>query len=421
MIGSLPSIMVQAQTQAIDSPIRIVGEADEEEEDESPLTFTISGEIDASSRNYTGTRFDTPSGAENENSIITKIPSFDMYLEYNFAPRWTAVADVEYVSGSSIQVDEISMSYEFNPSFFLKGGLFVLPVGYCNSGLSYMDYYTNGDPEGEYDLIPCPMSEIGLAAYGEFLYGISYHASITTGFNPLNFSATNWSMCATQGFFKDETYLSSPAFTVAMGYEGIPGLNLKAGVYFTPDASRNTGIYSTYKDFCKLQTGKTYKIPVTIWFANAQYTHKYFTARASYLQGNIGNSQCISDFNDFLINTGLGDDEMEYTGGIIGKQAISYMGEVGLNLKNCLYPGTDGPELTPFVHYECYDPQHQVDPAKQDLREPASKVRLWSFGLHWKTSDNIAIKCNYTTRKIGSGDMNNMNDINLGLAYSFDL
>ena len=391
-----------------------------EEEVESPLSITLSGEIDASVRNYTGTRFDTENGPENENSALARIPSMDLYMEYNFAPKWLATADVEFISGCGIQVDEISLSYDFNPSFGLKAGLFTLPIGYCNNGHSYLDYFMTGDPEGEYDMIPCPFSETGIAAYGELMYNISYQVSLTTAVNPFMFSSTNWIQGATQGFFSDEANFSSPAITATVNYDGIKNLHLGAGIYFTPNSAKNMSLYSLYKDFCIYQTGKKYSLPVTLWFAEAEYAHRYFTARASYLQGNLGNAQCFSDFINFLPEDVAEEYEIDYEGDVIGKQIISYMGEIGLNLKECFYPETNGPVLTPFVHYECYDSQHKVSPNQMEDRNPASKVRMWSVGMNWKPIENIAVKCNYTNRKLGSGGLNSMNEINLGIAYSVD-
>lgn len=389
--------------------------------DERRLSLSLSGEVDASVRNYTGSRFETPNGPVSANSSIGKIPGFGIAMEYNFYPRWTAVADVEFISGSGIQVNEISISHEFTPSFIIKGGMFMLPIGHCNSGYGYTDYFTTGDPEGEFSLIPCPFTETGISFLGEFAYGISYQASITTGINPLSVSPNRWLKNASQGFSQDEISLSSPALSVRLDSKYFNGLRFGLGGYFCSDIARNMPYHTNFKEFTIGKTGNTYSIPVTLWFAEAEYRNDYFIARASYLQGHMKNSSSLADYFNTCVKNDVYDD-LDYEPGTIGKDVISYMGEIGFNIKNCFYPGKKNwPDLMPFVHYECYDPQMKVDGEMTSLREECSKVQAWSFGMNWKLIDEIVLKFNYTTRRLGHGGMNSMKELNLGMAYDVNI
>ncbi len=392
-----------------------------EEPEDDRFSLTLSGEMDLSAKNYSGTRFDTPQGPSYEKSVVGKIPGFDIAMKYNFAPYWTANADVEFVSGQGIQVDEISLSYEFNPSFIIKSGIFMLPIGHCNAGYAYTDYFTTGDPEGEFSLIPCPFTEAGVSFLGEFEYGISYHASITTGLNPLSMSPTGWIQTASQGFKQSEPFISSPGLAVRLDNNYFKGLRFGFGGYLCHDVARNMTYYNDFKEFTTEKTGKTYSTPVMLWFADAEYSNDYFTARASYLQGHMANSSSLSDFfNASVINKAY--DDLDYEPGTLGKDVISYMGEIGFNLKSCFYPNKKNwPDIIPFAHYECYDPQMKVADDMSQLKEEYSKVRAWSFGLNCKPIDEIVIKLNFTTRRIDHEGMSRMKDINLGLAYSLDL
>lgn len=389
--------------------------------DERRLSLSLSGEVDASVTNYTGSRFDTPNGPITDNSAIGKIPGFDIAMEYNFSPRWIAVADVEFVSGSGIQVNEISISHEFTPSFIIKGGMFMLPIGHCNSGYGYTDYFTTGDPEGEFSLIPCPFTETGIAFLGEFGHGFNYHASITTGINPLSVSPDRWLKTASQGFSQDEASLSSPAFSLHLDNRHFNGLRLGLGAYFCPDIARNMPYHADFKKFTIEKTGHTYSVPVALWFADAEYKNDYLTARASYLQGHMNNSSNLADFFNTCVENAI-YDALEYQPGTIGKDVISYMGEIGVNIRNCFFHDKKNwPDLMPFVHYECYDPQMKVDDETIYLRKDCSKVQAWSFGMNWKPIDEIAVKFNYTTRRLGHGGMNSMNEFNLGMAYNVSI
>ncbi len=395
-----------------------------EEKEEKKLSLTISGEFDAAIKNYSNDRFATPQGPEPENSAKARIPSFDIQMQYHFAPKWVATADVEFVSESNIQVDEISLTREITPEFNIKAGLFILPIGHCNNGYTYLDYFTAGDPEGEYSLIPCPFIETGVSLLGKLKCGLSYQASFTTAMTPTNYSAQYWTQYATQGFFKDDSFFSSPALSLNLGYEGIRNMKFSAGIYYSANTARNMSLYSDYKKFCIQNFNKNQAVPVTILFADGQYQNDYFTARASYMQGFMGGTYQLTSYYSSLYSMTEENDryELEYDYGIIAKQVFSYMGEVGLNLKNCFYKDTKGPDLIPFIHYECYDSEEKVESELSEMRNPCSRVNLWSFGLNWRTFKNIAVKSSYTTRRIGRGsdDMNSANEFTLALAYSLD-
>ena len=393
--------------------------------EDKKIVLTISGEFDAAIKNYSNDRFATPKGPETEHSATARIPSFDIQMQYHFAPKWKATADVEFVSESNIQVDEISLTREFTPTFNIKAGMFILPIGHCNNGYTYLDYFTAGDPEGEYALIPCPFIETGVSLLGKLKCGLSYQASFTTALTPLKYSAQYWTQYATQGFFKDDSFFSSPAISLNLGYDGIRNMRFGAGIYYCANTAMNMSLYSGYKEYCLKNFNKTQSVPVTILFADGQYQNDYFTARASYMQGFMGGTYQLTSYYRSLLNNidrEFNGEELEYVKGAIGKQVISYMGEVGVNIKNCFYKESKGPELIPFVHYECYDSEEKVASELCELRNPCSKVSLWSFGINWKAIENIAVKSSYTTRRIGRGSdtMNNANEFALALAYSFD-
>lgn len=374
----------------------------QEENEDKKLTLEMSGEIDASFRNYNGDRFEN----EHKGSSKAYMPYLGLYGEYNFAPKWTATADVEFVSGCGIQVDEISLTRELCSGISLKGGLLTLPIGHQNVGFGYNDYFTNADPEGEINMISSPQSEMGIALFGELDCGIDYQLSVTSGMNPAYMSAQYWAYDCTQGFFDEENTFTSPAYSLKLGYTGIEGLTLNAGVYYSADIVKNMEYSALFKEQIDVKT------PLTLWFADAEYANDYFTLRGSVLQGTLKNANRLTEF--FATNP-----EIEWADdGEIAKGVMTYMGEAGLNLKNCFYPESKGPELIPFVHYEVYDTQDKV--TLDDEKLDGSKVKSWAFGVNYKPMENITIKCNYTTRNLGK-DIRNMNEVNLAIAYDLTI
>lgn len=390
------------------------------EENGNKFTLIAKGEVGASVRNYTGNRFATDKGVDDENSVAGSVPGIGFCAEYKIAPKWKANCNVEYISGSGIKLDNFSITHSFNPALNVTAGMFELPIGHCNTNYAYIDYFHTGDPEGEYALIACPMTEMGVSLNGTLECGLSYHASITTGLNAAKFTAPYWVGSSSQAFNYDESNFSSPAYAIRLGYNGIKHFQMGAGFYYSSNTVHNSSFYSAYKEYCKNKFGSLKKTPVTIWYADAEYANDFVTIRGSYMQGDLGNPAYLTDYYNHLINSG-DDKDIDYKFGTIGKGAIAVMGEIGLNLKNCFYAESKGPELYPFVHYEYYDSQHKADDVAGIERDPRGKVNMWSFGLNWKPIKEVAVKCNYTTRKTGNGGMNPANEVNVALAYNFNI
>ena len=395
---------------------------DAEGNNQEPSKFSLiaKGEIDASFKNYTGNRFMTEKGVYDESSVTTRVPGISFEAEYKITSKWIVNSEAEYISGAGVQLDKFSITHAVNPAFNVTAGLLPLPIGHCNSEYGYIDYFHTGDPEGEYALIPCPMTETGVALSGKFNCGLSYHASITTGMDAKMFNTMGWTVFAPQAFNFSESNFDSPAYTFRLGYEGLTNFKMSAGVYYCANTAENMTLKKDYKEFCTNNYNGQKKVPLTIWYAEAQYMNDYVTLRGTYLQGNMGNSGYLSNYFNYLLQNDT-DEELQYDEGVVGRGVVSVMGEVGLNLKNCFYADTKGPELYPFVHYEHYDSQAKAADMAGVVRDPRGKVDMWSFGVNWKPINEVAVKCNYTTRKIGDGDMNSANELNLAVAYNFQL
>lgn len=382
--------------------------------------FTVSGfgEFGGSARNYTGNRFSTDNGAESDNSAAFTVPAIGFRLGYKVNPYISIASEVEYLSNSGIQLDKLTLDYAFCPEFHISGGIFTLPIGYGNTDHRFTDYFTTGRPEGECAIMPCPLTECGVSLSGKFHFGLDYQLSLSTGVNASKFTATEFVKGANQGFFSKEGNLNSPAASLRLGYSGVEGLKVGAGIYYSPNTARNMATYTSFKSFFNPER----KVPLTIYYADLEYIHQWFTIRGSFLEGNMGNSYFLTNYFSELIKDSIAGD-IKYDGGNIAKLARTYMGEIGINVKNILYPETDGPDIIPFFHYEYYNSQEkgQASSVKMD---PRGKVRMMSFGVNWRPTDGVMLKCNYTTRKIGDGPsagLLNMNEINLGLAYDFSL
>ena len=185
-----------------------------------------------------------------------------------------------------------------------------------------------------------------------------------------------------------------------MDYVGVPGLTLGGSFYYCKDAASNSDKQQTYN----------FVVPVRIFSADAQYINRYVTARCNFLWGNISNSSKLSSKNGKLSSA----SPYSRTAPIAHK-AVSYGGEVGLNVKGIV--GNDNcPVIFPFVRYEYYNSQEDVvAPLVADAR---LKTSMWTAGINWKPVPQIVVKADYTARKIGGGAYNSENEFAVAVAWT---
>ena len=133
--------------------------------------------------------------------------------------------------------------------------------------------------------------------------------------------------------------------------------------------------------------------------------------------GNLTNSKFISSKNVRLSNNASYSRVVP-----VAKNAVSYAGEVGVNLRSIFNHNPKVPVIYPFVRYEYYNPQEKGEAGQtMDLR---NKVSMWVAGLNWFALPNLVVKADYTTRQIGTGKMfgtrpyTSENEFSIGLATS---
>ena len=407
-----------------------------QDESESYSKYRIGGygEMVASFMGYGTSRFNgttTGNTYERRNSIA--IPRFVLAGDYKFNKHWQLGAEIEFEAGGvgvetemeasengeyetemekggEVALEQFHITYTLNNHFHVRAGHMVLPVGLTNAHHEPILFFGTVRPEAETVLIPSTWHETGLSIFGRFgkdYSRMSYQAYVTAGLNADGFGRDHWVADGKQGLFETDNF-TSPAYTVRLDYEGVKGLRIGASVYYCNDATANADKrykYSSVGD-----------VPVTIVTADAQYINRYVTARANMLWGEVGNSKKLSGVSlSNLSNYHHG--AMRRT----AKNALSYGAEVGLNLRNII-GNNRVPVFYPFARYEYYNPQERGE--DEQATEARCQVNKWVGGLNWFPLPNLAVKLDYSTRKIGTSKVfgqsryHRENEFSIGVAYA---
>lgn len=392
------------------------------------------GEMVANFKNYGTTRFNgTTTGSSYERRNTISIPRFVLAGDYRFDRHWQLGAEIEFESGGvgleteleasengeyetemekggEVALEQFHITYTLNPSFNVRAGHMVLPIGLTNAHHEPILFFGTTRPEGETTIIPSTWHETGMSIFGKLgrdYYRFSYEAYVTAGLNADGFGRDHWVADGKQGLFEEDNF-SSPAYTVRIDYEGVPGLRVGASYYYCNDVTAN--VDKTYK-YSTVGASS-----VQIFTADAQYRNRYVTARANYMMGTLENSQQISGVN-------LSNLSNYHHGAMrrVAKNALAYGVEAGINLRNVV-GNYRVPVIYPFARYEYFNPQEEGEGTQ--VMDKRCQVSKWTVGLNWFVLPNLVVKLDYATRALGTSHIfgstpyNRENEVAIGVAYA---
>lgn len=394
------------------------------------------GEMLATFKDYGLNRF---AGGSHGNTRINhneiSIPRFVLAGNYKFSNNWILGAEIEFESGGiggsyeiesgtgaengeyesgiekggEVSLEQFHITRLIHPAFNIRVGHLVLPLGLTNSHHEPLYLFTPVRTEGETTLIPSTWHETGLELFGALGRGLAsfnYQLLATAGLNPDGFGKYYWVRKGKQGAFEFDNF-TAPAYTARLNWTGVPGLRMGFSTYYNPDCGRNTEKFNNYNNMNPIN--------VFMYSFDAQYVHKYFTARANVIHGYLTETQEISS-RRVSVNSPYGTRKRG-----IGSHALNYNAEVGINL-SAFFHGTKFPTIYPYAHYNYYNPQETT--VAGIAADPRTQVSMWACGVNWYPLPFLAIKADYATRQIGThsvfgkGNYNSESEVRIGVAYS---
>lgn len=385
------------------------------------------GEALVNFMDYGINRYTRPEGNEKAHRNSISIPRFVLAFDYKFNSKWILGAEIEFEAGGTgsayelentengeyetevekggeVALEQFHITRLIHPAFNVRAGHLIVPVGLTNEHHEPINFFGTSRPEGETTILPSTWHENGIEVFGTFgrkYARFNYQFQVVAGLNANGFDRNTWVASGKQGIFETDNF-TSPAYVARLNYLGVPGLKLGGSFYYCHNTGANSDKTATYKSIGN--------IPLRIYTADVQYKNKYLTARANMIYGNLGNTVELSNANGKL--SGLSPYSRVTP---IAKNAVSYGGEVGFNLRSLCRDNTRVPVIYPFVRYEYYNPQEEVlSPHTAELR---NKVSMWTAGANWYALPNLVVKADYTTRRIGGGKYNSENEFSLGVAY----
>ncbi len=158
--------------------------------------------------------------------------------EYSEDTRFFSEVELEHSlagdgKNGEVELEQAFIEHDLNDATRLRAGLFLVPVGMLNETHEPPTFYGVERNSVESAIIPTTWWEGGLALNGELAPGVNYDVAFTSGL----------ALDADAGKFKirdgrqkvSEADASKGAFTAAMSYTGIAGLEIGGAVHYQQD------------------------------------------------------------------------------------------------------------------------------------------------------------------------------------------
>jgi len=375
------------------------------------------GEVLYQYMDYGADRYNDPEGAPSENRGTIGLPRIVFSFDYKFRDDLILSSELEFEhggTGSAMELEyEESGEYEmevehagevmleqlhftkiFSPYFQLRIGHMIVPVGQTNARHESIMYYGTVRPESENSIIPLTWHETGISILGKY-QSWSYQLLLVNGLDANGFTSAYWVKEGKQGIFED-VKMTDPAIALRLENTSFRNLRLSASGYIGNSAG-NTA---------KPEKMEGLDGTVSIISGDVEYKSRRMAFRANAIYGNLSDSYAISNVNK---NT---SSNIQYQRTPVAKNALAYGGEVGYNF----YLPQPGTRITPFVRYEYYnsmeDTEHGMHADERYQRD------IFTCGVNYYLMPSMALKADYSHRRIGLGDYNSENTFGLALVYT---
>ena len=348
---------------------------------------------------------------------------FGIGYTFNERTEFNSEFEVEHAVASAsdpgeFEVEQFYIDRQLHDSVDLRAGLFLMPFGFLNEHHEPTNFYGVQRNFVETLIIPSTWREGGLNLHGDTPVGLSWNVGLTTGFDLSKWNfAPEFPLYTTALDLEDsdsaplqathqELALANAQHLsqyVALGYFGIPGLDLGAAV--------------TTGDAVKVPAPPNAPIPgsqrVTLWEAHARWTPGKFDLAALYAHGSISNLTLANAANPGSPNP-------------IPSQFYGYYLQGAYEL----WAQRDY-RLVPFVRWEYYDMGSRYEgtsgpvlptglvPVSANPGDygywPINRDRVWTAGANLYVTPHVVFKLDYQWFDLN----HDFTRFDLGLGVSF--
>lgn len=293
-------------------------------------------------------------------------------------------------------VEQLYVEHRATDNVGLKGGLFLIPMGFLNLSHEPTAYYGVERNFVETAIIPSTWREVGVSAFGVTDAGLRWDVGITSGFDLNKWDGSAEGRESPLGAMHQEGQLARGNNLSAYGavsWRGTPGLDVGTGVFSgkishkaktLESSSTQAGLYAP-------------DARLTLWDAHARWTPGKWSLQALYARGTITDTAA---FNEHIAGTTY-----------VPKSFFGWYTQAAYKL----WQGGEY-ELSPFARYEVFNTAASFAtlPAGYDVVADRDE-KVVTAGANLRVGENVVLKADVQRFQVAR----ERDRLNLGLGYQF--
>lgn len=294
-----------------------------------------------------------------------------------------------------VAIEQLYVEHRLTDNIGLKGGLFLIPLGFMNLNHEPTAYYGVERNFVETAIIPSTWREVGLSAFGVTDAGLRWDTGVTTGFNLGKWNAGEGMSSPLAAIHQEGQQAKSHdlSWYGALSWRGTPGLEVGGGL-FTGKAGQNN------KDNAPSRLPLLNNARITLADIHARWTPGKWDLSALYSLGRISNT------GEYNLATAL-----DGTDNPIPKSFYGWYTQAAYKL----WQGNEY-SLSPFGRYERFNTASGYESMPSGLGIANAKAeRVITVGANLRIGQNVVVKADVQR----FAENKDMDRFNLGLGYMF--
>ncbi len=306
--------------------------------------------------------------------------------------------ETEIEKGGEVIVEKLAAVFSFKPSFNLKVGHIIVPVGLVAKRHRPQHYFTTTRPEAEAHIIPTIWHETGVEVFG-VLGNLNYQAQVINGLDSTGFSSRHWIVPGHQLRFETAN-AEAPAFVGRLDHVFNENAIIGISGYFGDTAANRP------------KPDVDFDAYVGIASFHGFYEMNSVKIRGLLLWGTLQNAEELSRVNRSLSNN------LNVKRTPIGSSALGFYLELGYDILSFIRETeTSSQQLDVFARLDYYDTMARVESTRFD--NPRWERTAWTFGLNYHVHPKLVFKGHYSLRRLAQDELNQENTFSLGLGFQY--
>ena len=311
--------------------------------------------------------------------------------------------ETEIEKGGEVIVEKLAVVFFFQPSYNLRVGHIIVPVGLVAKRHRPQHYFTTTRPEAEVHIIPTIWHETGVEIFGS-LGSLNYQAQIVNGLDSTGFSSRHWIVRGHQLRF-ETVNAEAPAFVGRLDYALHENAIIGISGYYGDTAANRP------------KPDVDFDAHVGIVSLHGFYEMNAVKVRGLFLWGALENADRLSKVNRALSNN------LNVKRTPIGSSAVGWYIEAGYDILSFFRQPNSSAEhhdpkvLDVFARYDFYDTMASVEGIIFD--NPRWERMTWTFGVNYHVHPQLVFKSQYSLRQLATKDKNKENTFALGLGFQY--